>query len=301
MSVLRDIKPQIKVETLCSLFGKSRQSYYQYGSYSYKVRASEEIILEIVMEIRRQMPKVGGRKLHVMINEKLPPEMKIGRDSLFDILDRYNLKIHRRIRRVRTTYSDHWMRKYPNKIRGVIPMRANQIWVADITYIQTGRGWVYLHLLTDAYSRMIVGSCVGDSLESKYTIESLKMALKGNRVVQGGLIHHSDRGCQYCCERYVKLLQDENIQISMCETGDPRENAIAERVNGILKMEWLNHERFKDINDASARVKEVVKIYNTQRRHMSLDYRTPEEVHSNPGLKIKRRWNNNYAMTKVFG
>lgn len=299
MSILRGLKPRVKVETLCSLFGKSRQAYYQCIDYAYKAKASEEIVLEIVTEIRESMPKAGGRKLYVMINEILPQEMRIGRDALFDILDRYNLKIHRRNRRVRTTYSNHWMRKYPNIIKGIKPTGPNQIWVADITYIHTECGWAYLHLVTDAYSRMIVGWCVGDSLEARYTIEALKMALRNNRGNTVGLIHHSDRGCQYCSERYVKLLQDKNILISMCETGDPKENAIAERVNGILKTEWLNDERFENINEVTSRVNDVVDIYNTQRRHMSLGYRTPMEIHMNPMIEIKRCWKNRYASNET--
>lgn len=132
------------------------------------------------------------------------------------------------------------MRKYPNIINGLKPSRPNQIWAADITYVRTENGWAYLHLVTDAYSKMIVGWCVGDSLETKYTVSALNMALKDNKGKLKGLIHHSDRGNQYCSEKYVKLLQDNGILISMCETGDPKENAVAERVNGILKMEWLN-------------------------------------------------------------
>lgn len=299
MSRLRELKPRVSVGTLCSLFGKSRQAYHQFGGHSCKARMSEEIVLEIIGEIRSSMPRVGGRKLHMMINDGLPPELRVGRDALFDILYRHDLLVKQRVRRVRTTFSNHWMRKYPNIIKGIRPSRPNQIWVADITYIRTENSWVYLHLVTDAYSKMIVGWCVGPTLEARYTISALKMALKNNSDGLKGLIHHSDRGCQYCSEGYVKLLQDNGILISMCETGDPKENAVAERVNGILKMEWLNHETFRDINEVTRKVKDVVNIYNNNRPHLSLNYKTPQYVRDNPDTDVRPRWRNYYPQADI--
>ena len=294
MSRLRELKSGVSVDKLCSLFGKTRQAYSQSINRTCKLRLSEEIILEIIIEIRTMMPRIGVRKLHKIINDRLPPELRIGRDALFDLMYRYDLLIQQRVRRVRTTYSDHWMRKYPNIINGLKPSRPNQIWAADITYVRTENGWVYLHLVTDAYSKMIVGWCVGDSLESKYTVSALKMALKDNKGKLKGLIHHSDRGCQYCSEKYVKLLQDNGILISMCETGDPKENAVAERVNGILKMEWLNNEKYCNIDEVKKRVSEVVYIYNNKRPHLSLNYMTPKYVHENPDACIRPCWRNYY-------
>lgn len=299
MSRLRELKPKASIEKFCSLFGKSRQAYSQFRNRTCKLRLSEEIILEIVMEIRELMPRIGVRKLHRMINDMLPPELRIGRDALFDLMRIHDLLIGQRVRRVRTTCSDHWMRKYPNIIKDIRPSRPNQIWVADITYVKTDNGRVYLHLVTDAYSKMIVGWCVGATLEAKYTVAALKMALRDNKNKLKGLIHHSDRGCQYCCEKYVKLLQDNGIRISMCESGDPKENAVAERVNGILKMEWPNHERFSDLGEVKRMVEHVVNIYNNNRPHLSLDYMTPKYVHDNPDATVNIRWRNYYPQASL--
>lgn len=239
------------------------------------------------------MGRIGGRKMLSLLNKELPSELKIGRDALFDLLDKESLKVHRKIRRVRTTYSDHWMRKYPNLIRGITPTHANMIWVSDITYIRTEEGFVYLSLITDAYSHKIVGWCVSPDLSAHYTILALKMAIRSSEHSLNGLIHHSDRGCQYCCEEYVKLLQDKKIEISMTENGDPLENAIAERVNGILKMEWLQSESLRDLDHARSRIANVINIYNDKRPHLSIDYLTPNEAHVSEG-EIKKRWKNYY-------
>ncbi|MFI3298936.1 MAG: hypothetical protein R3Y49_03940 [Rikenellaceae bacterium] len=152
MNQLHHTPIRTSVEVLCSLFGKSRQAYYQRVNRIYTGAASNDIILEKVREYRSSMGRIGGRKLHALLKRDLPEELQIGRDALFDILDNNGLKVHRKIRKVRTTYSDHWMRKYPNLIRGLIPMRPNELWVSDITYIETMEGFVYLHLITDAYS-----------------------------------------------------------------------------------------------------------------------------------------------------
>ena len=190
-------------------------------------------MLQLVEKQRELMPKVGGRKLLELIQPRLPIELSIGRDSFFDFLRRHGLLVGKRRRRVKTTYSNHWLRKYPNLIKEFVPTRANQLWVSDITYVETVAGFVYLNLITDAYSRKIVGWAIGETLEAKYTIEALRIALKQVPKGTEGLIHHSDRGVQYCCCDYVKILNKNEVQISMTENGDPRENAIAERVNGI--------------------------------------------------------------------
>lgn len=239
------------------------------------------------------MGRIGGRKILSILQKELPNELQIGRDALFELLDRNGLKVHRKVRRVRTTYSNHWMRKYPNLIKGLIPTHANMIWVSDITYIKTEDGFVYLHLITDAYSHKIVGWCVSPDLSARYTVLALKMAIRSSEHPLDGLIHHSDRGSQYCCEDYVKVLQDKKIEISMTENGDPLENAIAERVNGIIKMEWLHRERLRDLEHARLRISEIVRIYNEKRPHLSIDYLTPDEAHKVDG-EIKKRWKNYY-------
>ncbi len=278
---------------MCDLFGRSRQAYYQRSKYNYKEEVKEEILLQLVEKQRELMPKLGGRKLLELIQPRLPTELSIGRDSFFDFLRRHGLLVGKRRRRVKTTYSSHWLRKYPNLIKEFVPTRANQLWVSDITYVETVAGFVYLNLITDAYSRKIVGWAIGETLEAKYTIEALRMALKQVPKGTEDLIHHSDRGVQYCCGDYVKILNKNHVQISMTENGDPRENAIAERVNGILKDEWLNQLKLKSIEDAIKELKRIVQIYNSCRPHASLDMKTPEYAHSQSGV-FKKHWKTYY-------
>ena len=169
----------------------------------------------MVEKERELMPKLGGRKLLGLIQARLPTELSIGRDSFFDFLRRYGLLVGKRRRRVKTTYSNHWLRKYPNLIKEFVPIRSNQLWVSDITYVETKGGFVYLNLITDAYSRKIVGWAIGETLEAKHTIEALRMALKQVPKGTEGLIHHSDRGVQYCSGDYVKMLNKYHVQISI--------------------------------------------------------------------------------------
>jgi len=243
------------------------------------------------------MPRIGGRKLLQRIQPRLPGELSLGRDSFFDFLRDKGLLIRKRRNRVRTTYSNHWLHKYPNLIKGFIPQKAHQLWVSDITYIETAEGFGYLSLITDAYSRKIIGWELGETLEAKHTVKALQMAL--NQLPKGTLkaIHHSDRGVQYCCDDYVKLLNKNHFQISMTENGDPRENAIAERVNGILKTEWLNQMKLASLEQATNELKQIIKTYNQQRPHGSLDMRTPEYAHNQSG-DFKKHWKNYYKNAK---
>jgi putative transposase len=283
---------------LCDLFGRSRQAYYQRSKYNYKEEVKEEILLQLVKKQRELMPKLGGRKLLELIQPRLPTELGIGRDGFFDFLRRHSLLAGKRRRRVKTTFSNHWLRKYPNLIKEFEAVKANQLWVSDITYIETINGFVYLNLITDAYSRKIVGWAIGNTLEAKHTIEALRMALKQLPKGTEGLIHHSDRGVQYCCNEYVKLIKRNHIQISMTENGDPRENAIAERVNGILKDEWLNQMKLKSIEDAIKQIKRIVQIYNSYRPHASLNMKTPEYAHSQSGT-FKKHWKTYYKTVQT--
>ena len=241
------------------------------------------------------MGRIGCRKLQHLINSRLPSDMHIGRDALYSLLERNSLLHHRRRRTTRTTWSNHWMHKYPNLIGDIVPTASNQIWVSDITYIETqNEGFVYLHLVTDLYSRKIMGWNLSPTLHAEYTLQALKMAIRNAGCSLSGLIHHSDRGCQYCCERYVSLLKEQGIMISMTQSGDPLENSVAERVNGIIKDEWLTHETVIDSNAAVKRISEIVNIYNNVRPHASLDYMTPNDAYRETGL-IKRRWKNCYS------
>ena len=280
---------------MCGLFGKTRQAYYRHLNYKYVEMATEEIVLSLVYEYRSEMGRIGCRKLQHLINSRLPEEMKVGRDALYTLLERNSLLHKRRRKSVRTTWSNHWMHKYPNLITGVIPTASNQIWVSDITYIETvNAGFMYLHLVTDLYSRKIMGWCLSPTLHAEYTLKALEMAIRNAGCCLTGLIHHSDRGCQYCCERYVSLLKSSGILISMTQSGDPLENAVAERVNGIIKNEWLMHENIIDGNIALKRISEIVNIYNNIRPHASLNYLTPESAYTENGI-LERKWKSSYG------
>jgi putative transposase len=226
-------------------------------------------------------------------------QIKMGRDALFDLLAAHCLLIRKKKRRITTTQSFHWLRKYPNYIQNIIPARRNHIWVSDITYYQTTKGFTYISFITDAYSRKIVGYHAADTLEAIHTIKALKMAIEQSPEPLTELIHHSDRGVQYCCSDYVKLLQDNQIKISMTENGNPLENAIAERVNGIIKEEFLNHYSPKNQAEIMELLQQSVSTYNTQRPHMSCSMLTPDNVHQN-NLAVRRTWQNYYKQKPTF-
>ena len=279
------------LESLCLLFGHSRQAYYQRVRYNYKQFISQEIILQVVQKKRKLMPKIGGRKIYTLLRQELPEELIIGRDSLFDLLRDNGLLVKKRKIRAVTTNSHHWLRKYPNLIVGFNPTSANQIWVSDITYVITKDGFKYLSLITDAYSRKIIGWELADSLEAIHSLKALKMAIKQLPKGVKDVYHHSDRGVQYCSDMYVKELKRHNFLISMTESGDPRDNAIAERVNGILKDEWINDMSFISIKDAKKMISRVIRTYNGDRPHLSINMFTPNQAHLHKG-KLERKWKN---------
>jgi putative transposase len=279
------------------LLGYSRQAYYQHKKQSEKESLQHDLLINKVLIIRATQKRLGGRKLL----DRLAPfiqehQIVIGRDAFFDLLSERKLLVRRRKRnKPITTFSDHWMRKHPNLIEGFYPTAPNQLWVSDITYIVVGNGFAYLSLITDAYSRKIVGFYLSIDLSADGCIKALQMALTNNLVL-GKLIHHSDRGSQYCCSDYVKILNDNFIRISMTQNGDPRENAIAERVNGVLKDELL--EKSYDVYKLAIRgVSVAISIYNHQRPHGSIDYLTPVEAHFRTG-ELKRRWKTYYSKKK---
>lgn len=283
--------------TLCELFGKSRQAYYQRVNYNYKEVIKEEIILQMIRKERKKMPRVGGRKLILKIQPQLSEELFMGRDAFFDFLRENGLLVRRRKKYVYTTMSKHWLRKYPNLIQNIVPSKAHQLWVSDITYIANSQGFSYLSLITDAYSRKIVGWSLGDTLEAKHSVKALKMALRQLPKGTKGVCHHSDRGVQYCSDEYVSILKKNNFQISMTENGDPLENAIAERVNGILKDEWLNQMAFKDVDEINQALKPIITTYNEDRLHSSIDYLTPQTAHC-LSVPLERKWKNYYKVRK---
>lgn len=291
MSKLRVTHPDISVDKLCELFGKTRQAYYQKLKYDYVEKSEETVIIKMVRHYKENMGKLGARKIWYLINSRQPGF--VGRDRLFEIMSAHGLLNPRKKRTIRTTWSASWLRRFPNLIQGIVLTASNQVWVSDITYIPTVSGYLYLHLVTDAYCKLILGWNLSKTLHASFTIEALRMAIRHVNCDLTGLIHHSDRGCQYCSEAYVKLLQDNGIEISMTQTGDPRDNPIAERVNGILKTEWFDDDDFQGYDDAHPRVAEVINVYNTQRPHLSLNYQTPLQASLQTGIQI-HKWKNYY-------
>lgn len=283
--------PGRSIEFLCGLFDKTRQAWHKRQRTIYSHAVAEQIILEGVRKIRVTMPRLGARKLVKKLTDQ---GFCIGRDDLLNILRSNGMLVKRRRNGAKTTHSSHWLRKYPNLIRHFEPYAPNQLWVSDITYVETLDGFLYLFLITDAYSKKIVGYCSADNLGAINAVTALKMALRKLPANHQGLIHHSDRGVQYCSEEYVGLLLNQSIQISMTENGDPLENAVAERVNGILKDEWLYEWDRMSFEETGKSIHQIVNIYNSQRPHLSLDLMTPNEAHQMEG-QLKKRWKNSYS------
>jgi len=270
---------------LCRLLGYSSQAYYQYQKATESRTFKQEEVIQQVLERRRLQPRIGARKLLEIIQPLM------GRDAFFDLLRDSGLLVRRKRIRVRTTFSAHRFRKYPNLIEELVVNRPNQLWVSDITYLRIAQDFAYLSLITDAYSRKIIGFCLSHDLSTDSCLKALRMAL-ATRLNDQPLIHHSDRGTQYCSQAYTNLLKKKGIDISMTQNGNPRDNAIAERVNGILKMELLS-DNYVNIGTANQSVKQAINVYNTRRPHSSLDMLTPEVAHQTEG-PLKRRWRNYY-------
>jgi transposase InsO family protein len=288
-----------RIDALCRLFGKSRQAYYERMSYVSNKHMEEEVVLRLVREVRKDFPRMGGRKLLIYLGSKFEAMgIQMGRDVFFELLYRNFLLVRRIRNRRKTTYSDHWMHKYPNLTTGYTPQEPNRLWVSDITYIDIQDNCGYLSLITDAYSRKIVGWHFAQTLRSCHTLTALKMALSHLKGAHPQLIHHSDRGSQYCCCSYVKMLTRRKIQISMTESGDPRENAIAERINGILKTEWIYADKLGSWRESVSFVNKIIDLYNHQRPHQSIGYMVPDVVHQT-GIRTERKWKNYYQKRGV--
>lgn len=237
------------------------------------------MVIKLVQDVRRYQPKIGGKKLYRLLTEDLEGLGDIGRDRFFDILRKAGLLVKRKKKYVKTTDSYHRFHKYKNKLKGRLLTRPNQAIVSDITYLRTRQdGFVYLFLQTDAYSRKITGWDVSESLAIEGAVRALRMTLK-QCPNSKGVIHHSDRGIQYCCKKYAGLLQKHKMEISMTEENHCYENAIAERVNGILKQEFLLDENFENKTMAIKAVREAIDSYNNRRPHWSLNLYTPQQIH----------------------
>ncbi len=279
------------VGPLCKLFGKSRQAFYDRKYYFSAQQEHEVIVLELVAQVRRELPGLGGHKLYKCIYQPLRTnDIKLGRDKLFSLLRKHKLLIDRKRRTPKTTQSNHWFHRYPNRVKDLTITRPEQLWVADITYISIGYDFNYLSLITDAYSKQIMGYCLYPYLSNDGCIEALKMA-QANRLTTSDIIHHSDRGVQYCSYAYIDILKKYDIAISMTGSGEGYENQIAERINGILKTEFKLHRVFKSRTEAFFAVKTSINAYNNLRPHMSCDYMTPVKAHTINKPLIKR-WKN---------
>lgn len=268
------------------MFGYSKQAYYKRKKQPDSINNQKRII-ELVLSIRKKMPKIGTRKLYVLLkNDFSKEDLHIGRDRLFQLLRSNYLLIPRRHRYFKTTNSRHWMKKYPNIIKEKELKCSEKVWVADITYLKTKEKNYYLHLITDAYSKKIVGYELSDNLQTASTLKALKQAIK-NRVYKHSLIHHSDRGLQYCSKEYTETLRKSDILISMTENSDPYENAVAERVNGILKYEFGLIDTFENFKNLSQQLDQSIYYYNNLRPHFSLNYNIPSQVHMKNNVKLK--------------
>ena len=262
----------------CRLFGVSRQSVYKHFDSLQNIRYQSDTVAELVRRCRMRLPRVGTRKLHYLLRDDLEQRgLKIGRDKLFSYLRQQHLLIRPFKTYTKTTQSKHWLRKHPNLVRDYRPQAAEQLWVSDITYIPTQQQTCYLSLVTDAFSRKIVGYCLSRDLRTEHMLSALKMAIRSKKTSRG-TIHHSDRGLQYCADAYQQVLASNQLRCSMTDGYDCYQNALAERMNGILKMEFL-FIKHNDYESISKTVKESIHTYNTLRPHSSLQYLTPEQVH----------------------
>ncbi len=260
------------------MFCITRQSHYKALKALKKEALDNTLVLELVKEKRKINKFERGRKLYFRLKDDIKHITKMGRDKFFTLLRDNDLLVQRKKNFARTTYSNHTYRFYKNEIKDLQITRKNQVWVSDITYIRTLEGFRYLSLITDLYSRKIVGYELSNSLSIEGCMKALKRALKLLDKSEK-LIHHSDRGVQYCCKEYTGLLIKKGITISMTEVDHCYENAYAERVNGILKQEYGLEDTFSNEQQALKAVKEAVFIYNTDRLHSSLGFKTPDMVY----------------------
>jgi putative transposase len=269
------------IEQVCNCIQLHRDAYYKHKRRYKQRKWVESQVVDLVKKEREIQTRIGTRKLHKELHCIFQTiGLKVGRDHLFDILRTNNMLVKRKRASCKTTNSYHHFYKYNNLVKDMHVTAPNQVWVSDITYIRTVKGFCYLALITDMYSRKIVGYDISDSLELVGCLRALKKALASARPADG-LVHHSDRGIQYCSNQYVAALSKRNIKISMTEENHCYENAIAERVNGILKDEFYLDQCFVNTSNACVATKNAIDIYNNKRLHVSLGYKTPNMVFRN--------------------
>lgn len=274
------------ISSTCELLGVSRQVYYRAIKSRQKRQVVAGRVLDLVQSVRMEQPRIGTRKLYHVLKEQLR-QLGVGRDRLFAILRANKMLIVPRRSYHITTNSHHRFRKHNNLIETISPVRPEQIWVADITYVGTRENPMYLFLITDAYSKKIVGYYVSDTLETSGAVKALQLAIKNRAYPERLLIHHSDRGLQYCSDSYQEVLNKSTIACSMTESYDPYQNAVAERINGILKHEFLTNTKNMSLVMMRKIVKQSITIYNTKRPHLSCEMLTPEQMHIQDAIKIK--------------
>lgn len=272
---------KVSISEICNSFDLTRDAYYKHLARYKRREYVFSRVIKFVKEERKDQPRVGTRKLYETIGFAIKSEgLKVGRDKLFDILREWDMLVKRKKAHQRTTDSRHRFYKYGNLIKEMAITAPNQVWVSDITYLRTVKGFCYLALITDVYSRKIVGYDISDTLELTGCLGAFKRAQKTARPA-AGLIHHSDRGIQYCSNQYVEELKKHGVKLSMTEENHCYENALAERVNGILKDEFYLDQCFSTLEHARKAVKSAISIYNSKRLHLSLGYKTPNSVFKN--------------------
>ena len=298
--MMRQKYPHAGVGVLCGLFGKTRNALYDHQRRATAQALLDGLVLALVADLREDLPRLGTRKLHFLLLPQLGEYApQVGRDYLFALLAGHGLLIRRRKRRVVTTQTCLPLFRRPNLIEHLTVHRAEQVWVSDITYVRLLSGWSYLSLITDLYSHKIVGACLHPDLSVRGTLSALHQALAARTQPQRPLIHHSDRGLQYAAREYVGLLESHGVALSMTQRGDPYENAVAERVNGILKDEFGLGDTLPGFAQADALTRRAVQAYNERRPHGSCDFLTPSQAHAQEGPLV-RRWKNYYQPVVIL-
>lgn len=272
---------QVTKQAACDWFGISRQAHYQACQRQMQREVEDKLLLEMVQDIRQKHPRMGVRKLHHRLKElMMKAGIARGRDALFDLLREHDLLVVTKRNRRRTTRPGLW--RCPNRLAELTVERPNQAWVSDITYLQSEQGFVYLSLITDAYSRYIVGYDLSTSLAVEGCLRALNRAIDQTEGLDlAGLIHHSDHGVQYTAHSYHDRLKAASILPSMGEVGNCYENALAERMNGILKCEYFLDDLFVNFDHAYLAVREAIRLYNFERPHWSLGLDFPANVYLN--------------------
>jgi transposase InsO family protein len=273
-------RAQISVGVIAQALGYSRQHVYKQPKDEAAKAHKAEQVKALVDKQRKLLPRVGTRKLYHLIGKELQAKgLKMGRDGLFSLMRHYDLLIRPRRPYVQTTMSKHWMRKWPNIVKDKEVQRPDEVWVSDITYLKTEEGTLYLNMVTDAFSRSIVGYALADTMETTAMIKALEMALAQRKDPYAPTIHHSDRGVQYCSKEYVAMSAKNNVLLSMTENGDPYENALAERMNRTIKEEFGMDRTLKSKQQLRILVEEAIFLYNNKRPHLALNMKTPDQVH----------------------